>query len=490
MDIRVAEPPEGMDSWGLDDWVAVVGRSVFAAACGAAREMDEWELNLLSAACADLNGRYAYVRDIDKVVSLENVSVLMGVGHFCNAEAPSQVTVEDRRISVANYWVKKYTERHTVNRLCWRPGFGRLVDGCVNLWNGFTAESVELEGMEEVPDGAAEAAWMWVDTIREVFPDGCDELLDILALMVQRPEMRVGRYIFASGKQGTGKNFIFKPIERLLGRHCVGLNLERYAEKFNMQLSAARMILVSEVEPKINDRVRDRVYAEVKNEADTLESWRSLEPKGAEIVSIERNALLVMLSNYDIPFNVDSEDRRGLILQSNSACAKASPDTPWGTKDNEWWQERWAWANTDRSVRQVRRLLENYPVNMERLAGMPTMTEAKRLVVSGKSETTLRAWASRLVHKPDVEYAHLRFARIRDLCCLRHMGDDKRYEYTRAEGITLGIALAREGCKSIMVKIDGKLERIVMLRGSREDRQEIMDSLEGWKALMNREYTG
>jgi hypothetical protein len=404
----------------------------------------------------------------------------MNVGHFCNAEAPLQVQVGDRRVSAAMAWVKKYPGRRTADRLCWQPTHevaSRIRGESINLWNGLAAVAAE-------PADRGEAEWYWLAALREIFPDGCDELLDILALMVQRPGVRVGRYIFVTGKPGTGKSYIFSLIERLLAGHCVRITPERYAEKFNMELAAARMIYMPEVPARLEARVCGNIVAELKLEADTAPGSRRLEPKGGEIVTIERNALVVMLSNHTLPWDLEDGDRRALILRSSDHMALRSPDHPWGTKGLDYWQDCWDWAATPEALSQVLMVLLTHPVDMARLAGPPTQTAAKRELEGRYLDHGWEGWARKVVHHPEPEWEvglHP-YVLTRQLCRLKHMGGDKPYEYKMADGRALGQYLRSEGVMQLdrKRKINKEVTNVWLLRGSSRDDMFVKSSVEWW----------
>lgn len=482
MDIRVPEPVD-RDQWGLDDWVASVGRIVFAAAVGAAQEVDERELNALNASLHDLNSRFTVVKDLDKVVSLEDPTARHTPAGFKLAYAPLIVRVpvgdKVKNMGVADVWLTKWEHRNTHDRLCFLPGAERVVGSAVNLWNGFTAAPA---------DDTGDVLKFWVGTLMEMFPDGADELLDILALLVQRPDVKPGRYLFVMGKPGTGKNFVFNLVERLLGAHCVRMTPERYAQKFNLELAAARMIYVSEVPSKISDRDKDNIVAEIKMEADTAPGYRRMEPKGGETIRIERNALLVMLSNYSMPWELEDGDRRGLILRTTDGMALRNADHPWGTKDGGYWKERWDWALGDAAVPELHRFLLNYPVCRERLERAPTQTAAKSWLESKYLDTGWEGWARKVMHHPEPEWdvGRNRFILAKQACQLKHLGSDKPYVYTSGDGQSMGQHLSQEGAlvSEKKIKINGSTTRVFMLRGSNWNTDEVRMSVNAWDKIL------
>jgi hypothetical protein len=146
-------------------------------------------------------------------------------------------------------------------------------------------------------------------------------LYDWLGALFLYPEVKDPTIIVVVGDQGTGKNLIFADfLSCILGDMYRSTDIQRTQDKFNSQLSGARLVLFDEVTKASKDSTYDHLKALTGN------SLIQIEHKGVDkIVEELYVARHVILTNHAKILNIPSDDRR--IIEFNvDPSSKDVPD--------------------------------------------------------------------------------------------------------------------------------------------------------------------
>lgn len=341
-DCLVAElPPPALpeEDWGVDDFVQARGADALKEIVSGATPL---EVDEIGAAIINFNERFAVVKDLARVVELAPPYRRMVVSDFkLNYGNEKYTDASGDRHPIVDPWLNSST-RTTLDRVRFLPGKPSVVDNCLNMWSGFQVAPDER--------GIDEAESMWASVVREAVPDGAEWLLDAFASIVQHPENRCGFYLYLYGDYGTGKGYTMLPIKRIFGEHlghCAQMRVMDYCGRFNALKAVARLIVVDEVQEDVSSEDSANMEAELKLDADPGQGYRPLEYKGRDIVTVDRNALVTILSNlYTPPWQIPAGDRRAAMFEySRHMAIFDEGNRPWGTKDVKFWKEHFQWID-------------------------------------------------------------------------------------------------------------------------------------------------
>ena len=196
--------------------------------------------------------------------------------------------------------------------------------GVYNLWRGYLAgklpRSLSYAGQTFPDEEAAKqfAAAPVIKHFTDVVASGCREhtdfLLDWLAIIVQRPEMRTHVAILIQGEQGTGKGIIFDWIRKsVLGPQHTYMtdapDLDLFS-RFSDGLVNKTLVQIDEVKSLHNytDRLKHAITG------DTIR----MEMKGVKPTNVKALANFVMTSNNESPLKVTTDDRRLVLFKCAS----------------------------------------------------------------------------------------------------------------------------------------------------------------------------
>lgn len=379
-DTLVAElpPPElPEEDWGVDDFVSKNGREPLVSLVQGAVPL---EVDEIGAAIINFNERFAVVKDLARIVELSPPYRRMAVSDFkLNYGNEKYTDAEGDRHPIVDPWLNS-TTRTTLDRVRFLPGQPSVVDNCLNMWSGFQVAPDER--------GVEEAEKMWAEVVREAVPDGAEWLLDALACMIQKPELRCGFYLYLYGDYGTGKGYTMMPIKRILGEHlghCSQMRAMDYCGRFNAMKGTARLIVVDEVQEDMSSEDAAKMEAELKLDADPGQGYRPLEFKGRDIITVDRNCLVTILSNlYTPPWTMQAGDRRAAMFEySRHMAVFDEGNRPWGTKNIDFWKERFKWVEAGGSSK-VLAWLQARDIKSFNPEEPPILTKYKRDVTASK----------------------------------------------------------------------------------------------------------
>lgn len=470
------ERPKGQ--WGVDDFVVSQGVEALRALVSAGEMIPNDQANATERQLAELNSQYAILRRPTRVVELCDPRNLWSFGDFRNLykkhivrrARPTTRGVRPESVCIADVWYES-TGRHDVNKLVWRPGDERLVDGSLNLWGGFGVEPAE---------GAGRAKEYWHDVAVEALGkrDGAI-FVNLLAALVQRPEKKIGWYVYLYGRPGTGKNYLMSPMERIFGNlHCMTCSVEQYIDKFNSMFSAARLVFISEMPESLDPKSAHRFEAELKLEADTNPQNRIVESKGVDRTVVERNALMVMVGNYHPAWRVSRSDRRGLFLEMNEDMRPVARD---GKKDERWWGDRWEWM-MEAGAAEVMRFLLDWKIQEGLLPTVvPSTAYRDRLIGaqgSGDFDSVLEELRSRSI--PGLEEVKHLTAEYLVLLVSKGGSADQMSRLINSAGRKIQLALG----PSQRMRVPGRNQMRLFTLNGRFLVEEVKKSIEIWEKYL------
>ncbi len=199
----------------------------------------------------------------------------------------------------ASIWLKS-SKRRKYKGIVFDPNIIGPVDGCYNLWKGFTRKSIQ---------GTTQKYWAHV---KENICNGDEESYQYirkwLAYVFQRPD-QVHTGIVLRGSQGVGKNSFVEPLGVLLGSHYAPLSsISELVSNFNYHLKNAVLIHANEALWGGNKKELGTIKAMITERSCLIEG------KGKDRIVVRNFKHVILSSNEDWPVSLDADDRRFFVL--------------------------------------------------------------------------------------------------------------------------------------------------------------------------------
>ncbi len=140
-----------------------------------------------------------------------------------------------------------------------------------------------------------------------------DHVLKFIAHLLFKPENRIETGIVISGIQGSGKSFIYKVLERLIGFHnCNQINPDDLTAKFKDDWIGKRLLCVEEV--KKNDKKDYGYYDKLKTLFTNEHITYDIKMKNK--LRVQNCLHYIFFSNYANPIAFKKDDRRFFYVHS------------------------------------------------------------------------------------------------------------------------------------------------------------------------------
>lgn len=166
-------------------------------------------------------------------------------------------------------------------------------------------------------------------------------LLQWMAHLFQRPDVKPNVAIVLKSVEGTGKGAMADPLLNILGIHGNKTNgANAIAGRFNSVMGGRLLIVADEV-----DLTRKDVFDKLKSII--TEPTVNLERKGLEIEPIANYCRLIFASNHIKVLNAGIRERRYLVLEPSDAKAQ----------DADYFTELWSWIRDGGSAKLLHYLL-------------------------------------------------------------------------------------------------------------------------------------
>jgi hypothetical protein len=191
--------------------------------------------------------------------------------------------------------------------------------GVFNLFRGFRVKPV---------DGDCS---LYLDHLRHVICAGDETsyryLIQWMAHIFQRPDVKPNVAIVLKSVEGTGKGAMAEPLLDILGIHGNKTNgAYAIAGRFN-GVVASRLLIVADEVDLTDKHVADRLKSII------TEPTVNLERKGLEIEPLPNYCRLIFASNHAKVLNAGIRERRYLVLEPSDAKAQ----------DAGYFTELWTW---------------------------------------------------------------------------------------------------------------------------------------------------
>jgi hypothetical protein len=350
----------------------------------------------------DMNETFCWIRSMGKAFEY-STGELYGKGQMFDSLANVMYETENTKgdkvdKQIAPLWMQSplRNSAHVMRFLPGQPQRSVVVDPFtdqevvgLNLWRGFLVDP--WTNPEDVYAAEKRAEKYFRDVSVEMFgAEYAAYLMEMLATAVQHPEQRFGVFPYVWGNGGTGKNFITTALRLIYGPiHFVAYSMEGYGNKFNASKRSAAWALLNEVPASLPKDLAVVIASELKEDADPNIVTRELEPKGVDRKTVDRNCKPFAVSQFPPPFVVDDGLRRRMfLLRTDDRMAKNSSTSPWGTKTDEWWAERWDWLTGEVGARDVMTWLGRLEVKKFKATGNALQTKWMDQLLTGQGTKT------------------------------------------------------------------------------------------------------
>jgi len=194
-------------------------------------------------------------------------------------------------------WAVQSSGLRRVRGTCYEPGGPDFnADGFFNMYL-----DSKIEPLEEVPE-------FFLDHMNYLIPDDRERelFLKSCAWLFQHPMKKLGFGVLLVGDKGTGKSWIGRMFQGLMGRENALKVSEQEAitAKFNALLKYRRLIWVDEVRPDDKTNLVNAL-AYVISEPDI-----KIEPKGVDPFNVPNYTATMGASNFRDALGIDPDDRR------------------------------------------------------------------------------------------------------------------------------------------------------------------------------------
>ena len=201
--------------------------------------------------------------------------------------------------NASKHWLAN-PQRREYDGLVFDPS-GKSPENFYNLFRGFST----------TPKSGA--CHLYLRFVRDVICAGDAELgsyvINWMAHLIQRPEELPEVALVLRSGQGTGKNTLVTPLARILGQmfyECT--NMERLTGKFNNHLKDKLLVHANEATWGGNKSAEGTLKAMI------TDSFRAVEPKGKDIITVRNCSRLIISSNEKWPVACGPDDRRFVFL--------------------------------------------------------------------------------------------------------------------------------------------------------------------------------
>lgn len=252
--------------------------------------------------------RWVYVISLNKYVNADDITLRRTEAQFNEMYSPSQL---GGGMKPSRFIRHIHSKTHKVDRLESLPEcsdrvapdeFGLQVMNVVRPSPKPPPESEIKVGPERIIDH-----WTWINN------GNWDDTLHSLKWMAwvkNRPDKRMYHGLVYSGRSRTGKSFMAKAMEVLIGDAALCINPDDLRDKFNAWMLGLRFAYVEELQEGQDYRLYNQIKTKFTNDEILIEG------KGKDKYKVRNTVNYMMFSNYAVPLSVDSDDARLFFVHS------------------------------------------------------------------------------------------------------------------------------------------------------------------------------
>jgi energy-coupling factor transporter ATP-binding protein EcfA2 len=187
--------------------------------------------------------------------------------------------------------------------ITYRPN-AKCSDGYINMWSGFAV----------APNASPEGPVFLLRHIREVICSDNDEhyeyVLNCLAHLIQRPEIKLGVILVLYGRKGTGKSTLADALRKIFGKHAIEVvNSRHFTGNFNTHNRYKNLIILNEAFWG-GDKQAEGIMKAATTECSTI--W---EGKGENCVEGVNYWNMIITSDNPFCAPITQDNRRFFVLE-------------------------------------------------------------------------------------------------------------------------------------------------------------------------------
>ena len=310
----------------------------------------------------------------------------------------------------------------------------------------------------------------WWQHLCLLVPDEAERnhLLDWMAFTLQRPEQKINHCIVFAGHYGVGKDTLFWPLSKALGRHSKQVGGDALTRDFNEFLTESKLVTIQEVEMGSHRDARmidNRLKPMIAAPPDTL----YINPKGTPGYHIRNVVHLLLFTNGDHPVIIQEGDRRYFVLSSNLRVT----DPYTGEQRKEWrdyFIQLWYWMDQCKGWESVVYYLLTRDITQFNPKAAPPMTEGKADIIE-QSRTGVESLVFDGIKNKAGPFAEDVLTADAVILWLSTDGIAMLQAYGLREvpsPVTVGRALKSAGCTSRRIRIEGTQLRVWCCRNQQQ----------------------
>ncbi len=212
--------------------------------------------------------------------------------------------------------LRRIKHRITYSRFEFRPvsdlSTWKNTDKVFNTFTGFYAKRQSIENYSAIQPILDHIRIVLTADTLEIY----DYILNWIAHIVQRPEVKPNVAILFKSEQGAGKNCFWEfVINKIIGPRYTGLTneMEAIIGRFNSFTENKLLIICDEIQNyggdyKSNDKLKSII----------TQTHNVIERKGVEMTTVADYCRYVFLTNNDWPIRVEKGDRRYLAIECSN----------------------------------------------------------------------------------------------------------------------------------------------------------------------------
>lgn len=444
--IDLPKAPNGEDQ-GFDDYCMRVGDAeALALLDGPTKKVEVGEYDILLAA---MNERVALVRNISRLVEIET-GTQMTRASFADVNY-AHITIENdegRRTNFPRMWLAD-TRRNEVECLKYAPGEEKITEEFLNLWNGMGVEPVQGDVSK------------WLAVMKRGIPDAAHRkwLIQWLAYPLQNLGAKMTTFVHMYGPNGTGKNALLVPIQRIYGENGVQISRERVQSDFNSIYATRQFVNIDELHGG-----NDKEALTITNKIKFLVTTEKLpvNAKGQQEYFVDNHINLITTGNYSDSIKLDEGDRRCFTLM-------------FGTRDNiikdrDYWTGYHQWAEGEGAGAVYEYLLR---VDLSDFAPSGWAPDTKwKEIVTDSTRGAMEKWVKDLWDDPSSALPPIMLGTrvmTNDQLAVAYMPEET-HKITPGLKNALGQRLQDMGFDRHIVKVEGVTKRLWIIGVDAKDR--------------------
>lgn len=169
-----------------------------------------------------------------------------------------------------------------------------------------------------------------------------DHILKWMAFTLRYPEQKINHMIILGGHEGSGKDWLLRPLVAAMGSNHTTIAGEELLEGFNEHILNTKHLHINEVE--LGNRAEAiAISNKLKPLAAAPPDKLRVNPKGAKKIEVRNILSLSMTTNSKLPIRLTGQSRRIFALWSDLNVRNS--DGSLTEKWRDYWRKAWAWMD-------------------------------------------------------------------------------------------------------------------------------------------------